>query len=98
MRRLSVESPYLVIGLDVQIEWLGVGREPRPESISVFPGRGLIKSDALPPHIESVHFQFWLRCRPHAGKLPCIIHARDISVVNINVEGIWQHAHRLCIK
>src|SRR5229473_1252329 len=98
MRRLSVESPHLVIGLDIQIEWLGIGREPRPESITVFPGRGLIKSDALPTHIESVHLQLWLRRRPYAAKFPCVIDACNKSVGNIIVEGMWQHAHRLCIK
>src|SRR5260221_6935427 len=98
MRPLTIKAPCLVIGLDIKIEWFGVGCEPRPESITVFPGRGLTKSDALPAHIENVHFQLWLRRCPHAGKLPCVIDACNKGAGDLIVEGMWQHAHGLRIK
>src|SRR5579862_4940194 len=98
MRFLAIESPYLVIGLDVKIERLRVGRKPRPESVTLFPSRGLVKRDALPLDIEGIHFKFWLRRRPYAGEFPGVINARNRSVGNIIVEAIWQHAHGTRIK
>src|SRR5437899_7833533 len=98
MRRLTIEAPYLVIGFDIQIEWLGVGREPRPESITVFPSCSLAKRDALPTDIESIRFQLWLRRCPHAGKFPCVIDACNKGFGDIIVEGMWQHAYGLRIE
>src|SRR5260370_37158812 len=80
------------------MEWLGVGCEPRPESVTVFPSRGLVKRDALPVDIESIHLQLWLRSRPYARKFPGVIDARNKCVGNIIVEAMWQHPHGSRIK
>ncbi len=96
--RLVIEPPKLIIGFQVEIERFGAGRQPRAQSVPVFPSGGLVESDALPVDVEGVHLQLRLRFRQCAGDLPGVIDTLDKGGGRIIVEIVWPHSHGAPIK